>query len=51
MLTTNDKGLVAELAIEFAAVRLGVTVLRPNEHTRYDLGFDIGGRIWRVQCK
>ena len=52
MLTTNDKGLIAELEIELAAIRLGVPVLRPlDEHARCDLGFDIGGRIWRVQCK
>jgi prevent-host-death family protein len=51
MLTANAKGLIAELEIELAAVRLGVPVLRPQEHARCDLAFDIGGRIWRVQCK
>ena len=46
MLTSNDKGLIAELEIELAAIRLGIPVLRPlNEHARCDLGFDIGGRI------
>jgi PD-(D/E)XK endonuclease len=43
--------LIAELEIELAAARLGVPVLRPQEHARCDLAFDIGGRIWRVQCK
>ncbi len=51
MLTTNDKGLIAELEIELAAVRLGIRVYRPQEHARCDLVFDIAGRLWRVQCK
>jgi prevent-host-death family protein len=52
MLTSNDKGLIAELEIELAAVRLGVPVFKPlDEHSRSDLAFDISGRIWRVQCK
>ena len=51
MLDSNAKGLLAELEIELAAVRLGVPVLKPQEHSRCDLALDIGGRIWRVQCK
>jgi hypothetical protein len=50
-LTSNTKGLVAELEIELAATRLGVPVLKPQEHARCDLAFDLGGRVWRVQCK
>ena len=35
-----------------AATELGVPVLRPmQEHGRYDLAFEIGDRILRVQCK
>ena len=35
-----------------AATELGVSVLRPvQEHGRYDLAFEIGDRILRVQCK
>jgi prevent-host-death family protein len=49
--TSNDKGLIAEIEIRLAAVRAGVPVLAPMEHARYDLAFDVGGRIWRVQCK
>jgi prevent-host-death family protein len=51
VLGTNQKGLIAELEIELAAVRCGVSVLRPQEHSRCDLAFDVGARIWRVQCK
>ena len=50
MLTTNQKG--AETKIAAAATELGVSVLRPIvEHGRYDLAFEIGERILRVQCK
>jgi prevent-host-death family protein len=52
VLTTNEKGAVAEAEITAAAVRLGVPVLKPvAEHGRYDLAFEIAGRIYRVQCK
>ena len=48
----NVKGAVAELKIATAATALGVPVLRPmTERGRYDLAFDLGGRILRVQCK
>ena len=43
---------MAELAIELAATKLGIPVLRPvAEHGRYDMGFEIGPNILRVQCK
>jgi prevent-host-death family protein len=49
---TNRKGAIAEAAIALAAIRLGIPVLRPlAEHGRYDLGFEIGDRLLRVQCK
>ena len=49
---TNHKGNVAEAAIAAEAIKLGIPVLRPLvEHTRYDLIFEIGGRLLRVQCK
>ena len=52
MLSTNQKGGIAETAITAAATKLGVSVLRPMvEHGRYDLAFEIGDRILRVQCK
>ena len=52
MLSTNQKGALAEAEIAAAAVRLGIPVLKPvQEHGRYDLAFEIGDRIYRVQCK
>ena len=52
VLSTNRKGAIAETKIAAAATALDIPVLRPIvEHTRYDLGFEIGDRILRVQCK
>jgi prevent-host-death family protein len=43
---------VAEAEIAAAAIKLGVDVYRPLvEHGRYDLIFDLGERLLRVQCK
>ncbi len=48
----NAKGAIAELKIATAATCLGVPVLRPmTERGRYDLAFEVGGRLLRVQCK
>jgi prevent-host-death family protein len=48
----NQKGAIAEAKIAAAAVELGVPVLKPmSEHGRYDLVFDLGNRLVRVQCK
>ena len=50
--TSNHKGAVAEAKIAAAAIELGVPVLKPmSEHGRYDLVFDLGERLLRVQCK
>jgi hypothetical protein len=52
MLTTNQKGTVAELAVALAASKLGVGVYRPvNDGERYDMILEIRGRLVRVQCK
>ena len=52
MLTSNEKGNVAEAAIALEAIKLGIDVLKPlAEHGRYDLALDIGGRLLRAQCK
>jgi PD-(D/E)XK endonuclease len=52
VMDTNRKGAIAEAEIALAAIRLGIPVLKPMaEHGRYDLGFELGGRILRVQCK
>ena len=52
VLTSNDKGKIAEAAITLEAIKLGIDVLKPiAEHGRYDLVFDLGDRLLRVQCK
>jgi prevent-host-death family protein len=52
LMDTNRKGAIAEMKIATAAIEHGIPVLRPMaEHGRYDLGFELGGRVLRVQCK
>jgi prevent-host-death family protein len=52
VLSTNQKGAIAEAEIAAAAAKLGIPVLRPaQEHGRYDMAFEIGGQLLRVQCK
>jgi hypothetical protein len=51
VLTTDQKGAIAEAAIAFAAVELGLGVSKPLGDERYDLIFDFGPRLVRVQCK
>jgi PD-(D/E)XK endonuclease len=52
VLTTNQKGAIAELAIAQAAVELDIDVYWPMaDGGRYDLIFDVRGRLFRVQCK
>jgi PD-(D/E)XK nuclease superfamily protein len=52
MLTTDQKGAIAEMGIAWHATQLGVDVYKPvAEGRRCDLIFDFDGRLWRVQCK
>jgi PD-(D/E)XK endonuclease len=52
MLTTDQKGAIAEMGIAWHATQLGVDVYKPvAEGGRCDLIFDFDGRLWRVQCK
>ena len=52
MLTTDQKGAAAELAIAHRAAELGVGVYKPlTDGERYDLIFEIGSKLIRVQCK
>jgi hypothetical protein len=52
MLTTDQKGNIAELAIAAEAIALGIDVYRPvGEGGRYDLIFEISDSLWRIQCK
>jgi hypothetical protein len=51
VLTTNQKGLIAETAIIHECVKLGIGVARPYDDEPYDLIFDLRPRLLRVQCK
>jgi hypothetical protein len=51
MLTTNQKGLIAETAIIHECAKLGIPVARPLDDQRYDLIFDFDSGLLRVQCK
>ena len=51
MLTTDQKGAIAEAAIVAAAIEAGIGVARPFVDERYDLIFDLGDRLERIQCK
>jgi hypothetical protein len=51
MLTTNQKGAVAEMAIAAEAMKLGVGVYLSAADERADLIFDLRPRLIRVQCK
>jgi len=50
-LTPNQKGAIAEAAIAAEAIKHGILVSRPILDARYDLVFDTGSALWRVQCK
>jgi hypothetical protein len=49
MLTTDQKGVIAEAAITLAALELGVGV--SSGRRCYDLIFDLRDRLVPVQCK
>ncbi len=51
MLTTNQKGTIAEAKFAARAVELGLGVARPLDDERYDLILDLRPRLLRVQCK
>ena len=52
ILTTDQKGSIAEAAVVYEAVKLGIGVYTPiTDGGRYDLIFDVGPRLIRVQCK
>ena len=51
MLTTDQKGAVAELAIAMSAADLGIGVWSAFTVERYDLIFDLRPGLLRVQCK
>lgn len=47
----GQRGAIAEAAIAFEATKLHIGVFRPLTESRYDLIFDTGSRLLRVQCK
>jgi PD-(D/E)XK endonuclease len=52
MAESTWKGAVAEYKIATRALELGIPVLKPVlDGLRYDLVFDLGERLLRVQCK
>jgi hypothetical protein len=51
MLTTDQKGALAEQAVVFAALKLGIGVFQPLGDERYDLILDLRPKLLRVQCK
>jgi hypothetical protein len=52
MLSTDQKGNVAEMAVMLAATKLGIDVYRPvGEGGRYDVIVELDERLWRIQCK
>jgi PD-(D/E)XK endonuclease len=51
VLTSDQKGAVAELAIAAAAADLGIGVWSAFTVERYDLIFDLRPGLLRVQCK
>ena len=51
MLTTDQKGAIAEAAIALEAIKLGAGVFKPITVERYDLIFDLRSALLRVQCK
>jgi PD-(D/E)XK endonuclease len=51
MLTADQKGTVAELAIAQRAAQLGIGVWSAYTVERYDLLFDLRPKLVRVQCK
>jgi hypothetical protein len=51
MLSTDQKGAIAELAIATRAAQLGIGVWSAYTIERYDLIFDLRPKLVRVQCK
>lgn len=51
MLSTNQKGAIAESAIAAKAIKLGIGVWRPDADERFDFIFDLRPMLVRVQCK
>jgi hypothetical protein len=51
VLTTNQKGAIAEMAIAHRCAELGCGIAWPHGDERYDLIVDARPQLLRVQCK
>ena len=51
MLSSDQKGVIAELEIARQAAELGIGVWTAHTIERYDLIFDLRPKLVRVQCK
>jgi len=51
VLTTNQRGAIAEAEIVAAALKLGIGVFSSVQDERYDLIFDLSPILLRVQCR
>jgi hypothetical protein len=51
VLSTNQKGAIAEASIAREAIKLGIGVYKPLTDERADFIFDLGSRLLRIQCK
>lgn len=51
MLTSDQKGAIGELAVARAALERGVGVYLPFADEPADMVFEVGTRLFRVQCK
>jgi hypothetical protein len=52
VLSTDQKGNIAEAEIVAAAIKLGIDVYRPvGEGGRYDMIFEVDRQLLRIQCK
>jgi hypothetical protein len=51
VLTTNQKGAIAEAAVIYECAKLRIPVAKPLADERYDLILDMGSQLLRVQCK
>jgi PD-(D/E)XK endonuclease len=51
VLTTDQKGVIAEQAIAWEAIQAGLGVCLPLGDERYDLILDLRPTLLRVQCK
>jgi hypothetical protein len=51
MLTTNQKGKLAEAKVAALCLDLGLGVTWPFDDERYDMILDLRPRLLRVQCK